>query len=157
MTQLTAAQALLTLIDNNRRAGSTTALLESPRVASGEVLFVAWSQDALDQAIQDCPTLRGTTLQRLKAGQGDTRGPMVFDLSTVYAALMETAAGPRDPDLHPYDIVGCGESREVFEVRGDDGKVERIEPKTGSEKAWVKIRLRDGAVHKVDVPYTIPA
>mgnify|MGYP000925864657 FL=1 len=155
-TSLTAAQALLTLIDANRRTGSTTLLLECPKVVSGEALFVAWNQDALDQAIQDCPTLRGTTLQRLKEGVGDTRGPMVFDLTTVYAALMETAEGPRDPELHPYDIVGFGESRDITEIRGDDGKIERLEPKPGSEKAWVKLRLRDGNTHRVEVPYTVP-
>lgn len=30
------------------------------------------------------------------------------------------------------------------------------EPKAGSEKAWVEIRLRDGAITKVEVPYTVP-
>lgn len=155
-TTLTAAQALLTLIDANRRTGNTTLLLECPKVVSGEALFVAWNQDVLDQAIQDCPTLRGTTLQRLKDGVGDTKGPMVFDLTTVYAALMETAKGSRDPDLHPYEIVGCGESRDVVEIRDGDGKISRLQPKPGSEKAWVELRLRDGSVTEVVVPYTVP-
>lgn len=156
-TSLTAAQALLDLISSTRRAGSTTVLLESPKVISGEALFVAWDQNALDQAILDCPTLRGTTLQRLKEGLGSIEnGPVVFDLSTVYAALVETAKGPRDPALYPYELVGCGMSREITEVRGDDGKIERLEPKAGSEKAWVELRLLDGTFHKVEVPYTVP-
>jgi len=67
MAQLTAAQALLNLIDATRRAGSTTVLLESPKVASGEALFVAGNQSELDQVLQDCPNLRGTTLDRLNA------------------------------------------------------------------------------------------
>lgn len=155
MTQLTAAQALLHLIDTNRRAGSTTVLLQSPQVISGEALFVARNQDALNQAREDCPTLRGTTLHRLKEGLDSIgHGPVVFDLSTVYAALLETAKGPRDPDMHPYEIVGCGESREIEEIRGEGGNIERLEPKPGSEKAWVEILLRDGSVSRVDIPYT---
>ena len=52
--------------------------------------------------------------------------------------------------------MGCGESREITEVLGADGEVQHIEPKPGSEKAWVEIRLRDGSVARVAVPYTVP-
>lgn len=158
MAQLTAAQALLNLIDATRRAGSTTVLLESPKVASGEALFVAGNQSELDQVLQDCPNLRGTTLDRLKRGRerGKSPRPVVFDLSMVYAALLESTKGPRDLDHHPYEIVDSGESREVQQVLRGDGTVERLEVKPGSEKAWVEIRLRDGTLHKVEVPYTLP-
>lgn len=156
-TPLTPAQALLNIIDANRRSGSTTVLLESPKVASGEALFVAGSQVDLDYALQLCPALRGTTLQRLMEGRGCPRGPMVFDPAMVYGALVETAKGPRDPDLHPYEIVDCGESREIDEVLGDDGRPVNLVPRPGSEKAWVEIRLRDGSLHKVEVPYAVPA
>jgi len=154
---LTAAQALLNLIGTNRRTGSTTVLLESPKVVSGDALFVAWTQHDLNDALQRCPTLRGTTLSRLMEGKGDTKGPMVFDTAMVYAALVETTKGPRDPDIHPYEIVDCGESREITSVRDVDGRVVDLAPLPGSEKAWVEIRLRDGSLHKVEVPYTVPA
>lgn len=129
---------------------------ETRAVVSGEALYVARDQDALDLARMDCPTLRGTTLSRLRAGTGDTRGPVVMDLAVMYAALTELSQETWDPDLRPYEIVGCGESREITEVLGADGEVQHIEPKPGSEKAWVEIRLRDGSVARVAVPYTVP-
>jgi hypothetical protein len=156
-TSLTAAQALLTIIDTSRRSGSTTVLLQSPKVVSGEALFVACNQTDLDLALQDCPTLRGTTLQRLKDGLGDTRGPVVFDLSTVYVALLETVRGPRDPHIYPYEIVGFEHSREIIEKLDGAGDLLHIEPKPGSEKAWINLSLPDGTVIRVEVPYTVPA
>lgn len=155
-TPLTAAQALLRLISANRRSGSTTVLLESPKVVSGEALFVAWSQRDLDHALELCPTLRGTTLQRLKDGHGDTRGPMVFDPAAVQAALEETAKDPRATGLRPYEIADYGESVEVDEVSGDGESVADYVPRPGSEKAFVVIRLPNGSFHWTEVPYTGP-
>ena len=150
MERLTASQALINLILSTRRQGNTQVLLESPKVVSGEALFVAWDKDHLDLCKSLCPKLRGTTLQQLISGVGDTKGPVVFDLSTVYVALAETSK-------NPYEIVESGQSREVQEIRSPDGKIERIEPVHGSEKAWVRIRLMDGTIIKVNVPYTVPS
>lgn len=144
MTQrMTQAQAILNLIDNIRRLGSSHVLLDDPRVASGEVLFVAGSRDELNYFQTICPNLRGVTIHELAEGKCDPqKGPAVIDLSAVYSALLEASKGNRDRDIYPYEVVNSGMSREVRAVRDGNGKVQSIEPVPGSEKAWVDLYAR---------------